>query len=401
MGVPTVWPKLPVGFKFVPSDSELLQHLEKKSNLPNSVSSVHNNQEFIPTIEEPDGICYTHPKNLSGIKTDGSTSYFFYKISNAYGCGHRKRRKIDVGYTVSNDKKFRWHKTGKSKEVYDENGVKKGWKKILVLYVGSMKGRGIKTKWVMHQYHLGVDEAEKDGQCVVSKVFYQLGSKQIDKSEVDISVVVEHDASNVKVDPRTPKIDPPQPHRPNNSPCETEQYTSPFPPDQGEAESSTSKFRVKDEDKYPAWYAGLSQIFEDPARPDMDEPSVTEMQTLVSESTSGSGVQTFLDKGKAPLASTHVNEPDAGPSSWFGQRGCESSVQVTVEPTLSKEVTENCLQGPMNDGLPSLDNNILSPLGSSAEYDTLADPRFGSQDNLDVLLESFCTSDAGRSENWK
>ncbi|TVU15588.1 hypothetical protein EJB05_39118 [Eragrostis curvula] len=303
--VPIVWPKVPVGVKFVLSDSELLLHLEEKSNQPDSVSSAHN-KEFIPTIEDPDGICYTHPKNLP----DGSSSYFFYRISNAYGRGHRKRRKVDVDYTVSNDTKLRWHKTGTSKEVCDENGVKKGWKKILVLYTGSKKGRDSKTNWVMHQYHLGVNEAEKNGQLVVSKVFYQLASKQVDKSEMDISVV-EHDAS-IKIDPRTPKIDPPQPRHPNNSPCETEQYNSPCLLDQGGAESSTSNFGVKDEDKYLAWYAGSSEILEDTAQPDMGEPSVTGMH-IVSESASGLGFQTFLDKGKAPLVLTQVLETGGWP----------------------------------------------------------------------------------------
>lgn len=30
-----------------------------------------------------------------------------------------------------------------------------------------------KTNWVMHQYHLGSNQEEKDGELVVSKVFYQ------------------------------------------------------------------------------------------------------------------------------------------------------------------------------------------------------------------------------------
>jgi hypothetical protein len=117
--------------------------------------------------------------------------------------------------------------------VYDENGAQIGWKKILVLYTGSKKGGGKidKAGWVMHQYHLGADEAEKDEQLVVCKKFYQLASKQFDKSEMDISVA-QHDASAVKIDPITPKTDPPQPHRPNNSACETEQYASPFLLDQ-------------------------------------------------------------------------------------------------------------------------------------------------------------------------
>ncbi|KAK3144471.1 hypothetical protein QOZ80_4AG0313520 [Eleusine coracana subsp. coracana] len=324
--VPIMWPKLPVGIKFDPSDSELLQHLEDKSNLTNVVSSVLI-KEFIPTIEEPGGICYTHPENLPGIKTDGSSRHFFHRISNAYGSGPRKRRKIDnKEHTACDDKNVRWHKTGRSKEVFDENGAKRGWKKILVLYTGSKKGGGKTDKagWVMHQYHLGADEAEKDGQLVVCKIFYQSASKQIGKFEMDVSVM-EHDASAVRIDPRTPKTDPPQPHLPSNSPCETEQYTSPFLLDQGEAESSRSNFCIKDEYEYRAWHPGLSQILEETAQP--DEPSVTATQTFGSESGSGSGVRTFLDKAKATVSSTQVLKPGAGPNSRLGQRSWESGVQ--------------------------------------------------------------------------
>ncbi|GJN02584.1 hypothetical protein PR202_ga19948 [Eleusine coracana subsp. coracana] len=264
---------------------------------------------------------------LRSIKTDGSSRHFFHRISNAYGSGPRKRRKIDnKEHTACDDKNVRWHKTGRSKEVFDENGAKRGWKKILVLYTGSKKGGGKTDKagWVMHQYHLGADEAEKDGQLVVCKIFYQSASKQIGKFEMDVSVM-EHDASAVRIDPRTPKTDPPQPHLPSNSPCETEQYTSPFLLDQGEAESSRSNFCIKDEYEYRAWHPGLSQILEETAQP--DEPSVTATQTFGSESGSGSGVQTFLDKAKATVSSTQVLKPGAGPNSRLGRRSWESGVQ--------------------------------------------------------------------------
>ena len=58
-------------------------------------------------------------------------------------------------------------------------GKLKGYKKILVLYTNYGKQRKPeKTNWVMHQYHLGSDEEEKDGELVVSKVFYQTQPRQ-------------------------------------------------------------------------------------------------------------------------------------------------------------------------------------------------------------------------------
>lgn len=72
----------------------------------------------------------------------------------------------------------RWHKTGKTRPVM-VNGKQKGCKKILVLYTNFGKNRKPeKTNWVMHQYHLGTHEEEKEGELVVSKIFYQTQPRQ-------------------------------------------------------------------------------------------------------------------------------------------------------------------------------------------------------------------------------
>ncbi|PNX83886.1 NAC domain-containing protein, partial [Trifolium pratense] len=55
----------------------------------------------------------------------------------------------------------------------------KGFKKILVLYTNyGRQKKPEKTNWVMHQYHLGTNEEEKDGELVVSKVFFQTQPRQ-------------------------------------------------------------------------------------------------------------------------------------------------------------------------------------------------------------------------------
>lgn len=67
----------------------------------------------------------------------------------------------------------RWHKTGKTRPVLISGSVE-GYKKILVLYTNyGRQKKPEKTNWVMHQYHLGNNEEEKDGEIVLSKVFYQ------------------------------------------------------------------------------------------------------------------------------------------------------------------------------------------------------------------------------------
>jgi hypothetical protein len=57
------WSGLPVGVNFEPTDLQLLGHLEGKVGKAASHVLI---DDFIPTIEEVEGICYTHPENLLG-----------------------------------------------------------------------------------------------------------------------------------------------------------------------------------------------------------------------------------------------------------------------------------------------------------------------------------------------
>ncbi|XP_074587233.1 NAC domain-containing protein 73-like [Curcuma longa] len=173
---------LPAGVKFDPTDQELLEHLESKARAdPMRLHPLID--EFIPTIEGEDGICYTHPEKLPGVSEDGVVRHFFHRPSRAYTTGTRKRRKVVVQSTSpeAQGSETRWHKTGKTRPVFAAaaGGRLKGFKKILVLYTNYGKQRKPqKTNWIMHQYHLGVDEEEKDGELVVSKVFYQTQPRQ-------------------------------------------------------------------------------------------------------------------------------------------------------------------------------------------------------------------------------
>lgn len=141
-----------------------------------------------------------------GVRQDGSASHFFHRAIKAYNTGTRKRRKIhgdDFG-------DVRWHKTGRTKPVIVD-GVQQGCKKIMVLYVTPIRGgKAEKTNWVMHQYHIGTGEDEKEGEYVVSKVFYQQQQiKQTDKWEQNLPDDI--DLIHGKVDPVTPE--PPRTER--------------------------------------------------------------------------------------------------------------------------------------------------------------------------------------------
>ncbi|GMJ07375.1 NAC domain containing protein 75 [Hibiscus trionum] len=175
------WLGLPAGVKFDPTDQELIEHLEAKVEAKD-MKSHPLIDEFIPTIEGEDGICYTHPEKLPGVTTDGLSRHFFHRPSKAYTTGTRKRRKIQTECDLQGGE-TRWHKTGKTRPVM-VNGKQKGCKKILVLYTNFGKNRKPeKTNWVMHQYHLGQHEEEKEGELVVSKIFYQTQPRQCSWSD--------------------------------------------------------------------------------------------------------------------------------------------------------------------------------------------------------------------------
>ncbi|PSR88244.1 NAC domain-containing protein, partial [Actinidia chinensis var. chinensis] len=211
------WPGLPRGVKFDPSDQEIIWHLLAQVGVKNMEPHPFID-EFIPTVKEDDGICYTHPQYLPGVRQDGSVSHFFHRAIMAYNTGTRKRRKIQGDFGD-----VRWHKTGRTKPVILD-GAQQGCKKIMVLYVSPIKGRKAeKTNWVMHQYHLGTGEDEKDGEFVISKVFYQQEVKQTDKCEQDLPEGT--DVIIPIVDPVTPKSVTPEPPR-------TERRFSSFDPGQ-------------------------------------------------------------------------------------------------------------------------------------------------------------------------
>ncbi|KAI3741692.1 hypothetical protein L1987_59366 [Smallanthus sonchifolius] len=162
-------PGLPAGVKFDPTDQEIIEHLKAKVGC--DTKKLHPLlDEFIPTIEGETGICYTHPEKLPGVSNGGQVRHFFHRPSKAYTTGTRKRRKVHMDAERG---ETRWHKTGKTRPVLVSGSVE-GYKKILVLYTNyGRQKKPEKTNWVMHQYHLGNNEEEKDGEIVLSKVFYQ------------------------------------------------------------------------------------------------------------------------------------------------------------------------------------------------------------------------------------
>ncbi|XP_027348042.1 SUPPRESSOR OF GAMMA RESPONSE 1-like [Abrus precatorius] len=272
--ISTEWPGFPLGVKFDPSDVELLEHLAAKCGVGNTQQHVFIN-EFITTLEGDQGICYLHPENLPGAKKDGSYVHFFHRTINAYATGQRKRQKIDHhGLT---EEHVRWQKTGKTKAVI-EDGVQKGFKKIMVLYTRAKHGsKRCKSNWVRHQYHLGTKEDEKEGEYVVSKIFYQQ-QKQTEKSEEN-PMAEDPDNITLRTSPKTPKSNPPSLHHAGKCvdcddivndtvPLSFVQDTKTIP---GESHAPLSNIQDQDNTGNAAWLAGESQAVESSEYADLDD----------------------------------------------------------------------------------------------------------------------------------
>ncbi|XP_071693710.1 NAC domain-containing protein 83-like isoform X2 [Rutidosis leptorrhynchoides] len=125
--------RLPPGFRFHPTDEELIVHYLKRKvqSLPLSVP-----------IPEAD-VCKFDPWNLPGdIEKE---RYLFSTIEIKYPNGKRSNRTTTSGY---------WKATGLDKQiVMPANKQVLGFKKTLVFYKGKPP-KGSKTNWIMHEYKL-------------------------------------------------------------------------------------------------------------------------------------------------------------------------------------------------------------------------------------------------------
>ncbi|GMN42606.1 hypothetical protein TIFTF001_011798 [Ficus carica] len=272
------WPGLPAGVKFEPSDEELVEHLAAKCGSENIKPHMFID-EFIPTLEG-EGIYCDHPENLPGAKKDGSSIHFFHKIINAYATGRRKRRRVQNHDSTAEH--VRWHKTGKTKAVI-ENGVQKSWKKIMVLYKTTKKGsKPDKTNWVMHQYHLGTEEDEKEGEYVVSKIYYQQPKQpEICDNKNNCHLTEDSDIKALQTSPMTPNTNPPIPPRHGKSIVGDDIVDYNLLQSSAKEEGGGLKkeaplipqtnIEAEDDMGYPAWLAGESQAIENSGLNSIDD----------------------------------------------------------------------------------------------------------------------------------
>nr|DAD45239.1 TPA_asm: hypothetical protein HUJ06_003469 [Nelumbo nucifera] len=128
---------IPPGFRFTPSDEELvvfyLQKMLLEERLPANKIEVVSLYDYSPQALTEKHKPYVRQKEW----------YFFTHRDRKYRNGSRPNRSAGDGY---------WKATGADKSIYS-NGVHVGYKKALVFYKGKPP-KGEKTNWIMHEYRI-------------------------------------------------------------------------------------------------------------------------------------------------------------------------------------------------------------------------------------------------------
>ncbi|GMH31539.1 hypothetical protein Nepgr_033383 [Nepenthes gracilis] len=159
---------LPPGFRFHPTDEELITHYLSPKVLDSNFSA--------RAIAEVD-LNKCEPWDLPRRAKMGEKEWYFFCVRDRkYPTGLRTNRATDAGY---------WKATGKDKEIYRGKSLV-GMKKTLVFYKGRAP-KGEKSNWVMHEYRLegtfplqNLPTAAARNECVICRVFQKTsGGKKI------------------------------------------------------------------------------------------------------------------------------------------------------------------------------------------------------------------------------
>lgn len=157
--------QLPPGFRFHPTDEELVVHYLCRKCASQPVS--------VPIIAEID-LYKFDPWQLPEKALYGEKEwYFFSPRDRKYPNGSRPNRAAGTGY---------WKATGADKPIGKPKPL--GIKKALVFYAGKAP-KGLKTNWIMHEYRLanvdrsaGKNKNSKLDDWVLCRIYNKKGSTE-------------------------------------------------------------------------------------------------------------------------------------------------------------------------------------------------------------------------------
>ncbi|EOX94424.1 hypothetical protein QUC31_004523 [Theobroma cacao] len=156
MGLRDIGATLPPGFRFYPSDEELVCHYLYKK--------IANEEVLKGTLVEID-LHTCEPWQLPEVaKLNANEWYFFSFRDRKYATGFRTNRATTSGY---------WKATGKDRTVVDPRTQEVvGMRKTLVFY-RNRAPNGIKTGWIMHEFRLETPHMPPKEDWVLCRVFHK------------------------------------------------------------------------------------------------------------------------------------------------------------------------------------------------------------------------------------
>jgi len=167
--------QLPPGFRFHPTDDELVMHYLCRKCASQSIA--------VPIIAEIDLYKYD-PWELPRMALYGEKEwYFFSPRDRKYPNGSRPNRAAGTGY---------WKATGADKPIGHPKPM--GIKKALVFYAGKAP-KGEKTNWIMHEYRLAdVDRSARKKNSlrlddwVLCRIYNKKGTTEKQQQGINLQI---------------------------------------------------------------------------------------------------------------------------------------------------------------------------------------------------------------------
>ncbi|CAN6192282.1 unnamed protein product [Urochloa humidicola] len=162
---------LPVGFRFRPTDEELVRHYLK----PKIAGRAHPDLLLIPDVD----LSACEPWDLPAkalIRSGDPEWFFFAPLDRKYPGGHRSNRSTAAGY---------WKATGKDRLIRSRPaGTLIGIKKTLVFHRGRAP-RGQRTAWIMHEYRTAEPQLQQgqNGSFVLYRLFNKHEEEESEASD--------------------------------------------------------------------------------------------------------------------------------------------------------------------------------------------------------------------------
>lgn len=160
MGLRDIGATLPPGFRFYPSDEELVLHYLYKK--------IANEESLKGTLMEID-LHTCEPWQLPEMAKLNATEWYFFSFRDRkYATGFRTNRATISGY---------WKATGKDRTVLDPRTHEViGMRKTLVFY-RNRAPNGIKTGWIMHEFRFETPHMPPKEDWVLCRVFQKSKSE--------------------------------------------------------------------------------------------------------------------------------------------------------------------------------------------------------------------------------